>query len=63
VLVESHLSITPGEGIDFFAKRDEDLLPSPVEIRIDEAVQHRSPPAHVPTLQQGATVGYTQRHE
>jgi hypothetical protein len=38
-LVESHLSIAPREGIDFFAKRDKDLLPSPVEIRIDQAVQ------------------------
>jgi hypothetical protein len=39
VLVESHLSIAPREGIDFFAKRDEYLLLCPVEIRIDEAVQ------------------------
>jgi hypothetical protein len=38
-LVESHLSIAPREGIDFFAKRDEDHLLCPVEIRIDEAVQ------------------------
>jgi hypothetical protein len=38
-LVESHLSIAPREGRDFFAERDEYLLLCPVEIRIDEAVQ------------------------
>jgi hypothetical protein len=38
-LVESHLSIAPREGIDFFAKRDENHLLSPVEIRIDETMQ------------------------
>jgi hypothetical protein len=37
--VESHLSIAPREGIDFFAKRDEYHLLFPVEIRIDEALQ------------------------
>jgi hypothetical protein len=56
-LGESDLSISPREGIDFFAKRDEYLLLFPVEIRIDEAVQvggetrkettlHRHPNAH-----------------
>jgi hypothetical protein len=30
--VESHLSIAPREGIDFFAKRDEDHLLCPIEI-------------------------------
>jgi hypothetical protein len=37
--VESHLSIAPGERRDFFGERNEDLLLSPLEIRIDEAVQ------------------------
>jgi hypothetical protein len=37
--VESHLSIAPREGIDFFAKRDEDLLLFPLKIRIDNAVE------------------------
>jgi hypothetical protein len=37
--VESHLSIAPREGMDFFGDRDEDHLLCPVEIRIDEAVE------------------------
>jgi hypothetical protein len=36
---ESHLSIAPGERRDFFEERYEDHLLSPLEIRIDEAVQ------------------------
>jgi hypothetical protein len=38
-LVESHLSIAPREGRDFFAKRNENQLLCPVEIRIDETLQ------------------------
>jgi hypothetical protein len=37
---ESHFSIAPGEKRrDFFRERNEDQLLSPLEIRIDEAVQ------------------------
>jgi hypothetical protein len=37
--VESDLSIASGERRDFFGERNEDHLLSPLEIRIDEAVQ------------------------
>jgi hypothetical protein len=38
-MVESHLSIAPGERRDFFGERNEDHLIVPLEIRIHEAVQ------------------------
>jgi hypothetical protein len=38
-VLESHLSIAPGEREDFFGERNEDHLLFTVEIRIDEAVQ------------------------